>query len=205
MKSKQEYLYKYRSVDNLRYFLDILIYKRLYLASYTELNDPMEGAYRICNAGEYDDKWLRLLRSEKNEIHVCSLSKTYDNILMWSHYADAHKGCCIELEVTSEKGITKKEVQYVECIEDIEGNDYKEEAYQILSKKLKCWDYENEIRFLKEIPKDKRLIKFIKIKIHTVYLGCKMTSKDVNFYKNLIKTIDKNIEVKKLTKSDLKY
>lgn len=39
--------YKYRSLSNLRYFLDILIYKRLYMASYSELNDPMEGAFVI--------------------------------------------------------------------------------------------------------------------------------------------------------------
>lgn len=39
--------YKYRSLSNLRFFLDILIYKRLYMASYSELNDPMEGAFVI--------------------------------------------------------------------------------------------------------------------------------------------------------------
>ena len=93
------HFYKYRSLSNIRYFLDILIFKRLYLASYSELNDPMEGAFRIQNG--VDVSWLSLLRSEKNNIHICSLSKTYNSILMWSHYADSHKGCCIELEVTS--------------------------------------------------------------------------------------------------------
>lgn len=39
--------YKYRSLSNLRYFLDILINKRLYMATYDELNDPMEGAFVI--------------------------------------------------------------------------------------------------------------------------------------------------------------
>lgn len=37
--------FKYRSLANLRNFLDILINKRLYMAKFTELNDPMEGAY----------------------------------------------------------------------------------------------------------------------------------------------------------------
>lgn len=57
------HFYKYRSLSNIRYFLDILIFKRLYLASYSELNDPMEGAFRIQNG--VDVSWLSLLRSEK--------------------------------------------------------------------------------------------------------------------------------------------
>lgn len=202
---KRIHYYKYRSVSNLRYFLDILIYKRLYLASYSELNDPMEGAFRIQNGVNYDDSWLRLLRSEKNDIHICSLSKIYNSLLMWSHYADSHKGCCIELEVTSEKGITETTVQYVDKIEAVYGKDYKEEAYSILSRKLNCWDYEHEVRILKEIPSNSRISKYVKIRIIRIYLGCNMTSKDVTFYKKMIYSIDKSIEVQQLTKYDLTY
>ena len=201
---RQTHYYKYRSLANLRYFLDILIYKRLYLASYSELNDPMEGAFRIPN-GVYNDSWLRLLRSEKNDIHICSFSKAYDNMLMWSHYADSHKGCCIEVEVTSEKGITEVPVSYVDQIGIGVGKDYKEEAYQILSRKLKCWDYEKEVRFMKEIPSLSRLSKYLKVKIVRIYLGCKIPSKDVAFYKNLILSIDKNIKVEQIKKLDLSY
>ena len=153
------HFYKYRSLSNIRYFLDILIFKRLYLASYSELNDPMEGAFRIQNG--VDVSWLSLLRSEKNNIHICSLS---NSILMWSHYADSHKGCCIELEVTSKTGIKETPVQYVDKIEAVYGNNYKEEAYLILSRKLKCWDYEKEVRIMKEIP-NSNFSKYVKIKI----------------------------------------
>ena len=162
--------------------MDILIYKRLYLASYSELNDPMEVAYRIKNNVKYDCSWLQMLRSEKNDIHICSLSKSYDNILMWSHYADSHKGCCIELEVTSETGITETPVSYVDTIKDVAGADYRDEAYQILSRKIRCWDYEKEVRFLKEIPLNSHISKYLKIKIFRIYLGCKMPSKDVTFH-----------------------
>lgn len=36
-------LYKYKSVDNLEYLLDIIQNQRLYLADIEELNDPLEG------------------------------------------------------------------------------------------------------------------------------------------------------------------
>ena len=37
------HFFKYRSLSNLRYFLDILVNKRLYMATYSELNDPWKG------------------------------------------------------------------------------------------------------------------------------------------------------------------
>ena len=39
-------LYKYKSLDNLMWILDIILNKRLYAAKYTELNDPMEGIFK---------------------------------------------------------------------------------------------------------------------------------------------------------------
>ena len=44
-------LYKFRSLQNLRRFLDILVNKRLYMAHFNEMNDPMEGAFY---SGAYD-------------------------------------------------------------------------------------------------------------------------------------------------------
>lgn len=64
--------YKYRSLSNLRYFLDILIYKRLDMASYSELNDPMKGAFVINgNHRKLDNYWLEILRNEKNDLRIC--------------------------------------------------------------------------------------------------------------------------------------
>lgn len=53
------HFYKYRSLSNLRYFLDILIYKRLYMTSYSELNDPKEGTFVITGNRRKSDN-LRL-------------------------------------------------------------------------------------------------------------------------------------------------
>ena len=41
----QPLLYKYRSLDNWKFLLDILINKRLHAARFQDLNDPMEGRY----------------------------------------------------------------------------------------------------------------------------------------------------------------
>lgn len=84
-------LYKFRSLQNLRRFLDILVNKCLYMAHYNEMNDPMEGAF-------YSDQDNRALLQEvwngKRKQLICCFSTDYRHTLLWSHYADSHQGCC---------------------------------------------------------------------------------------------------------------
>ena len=42
---KNQIFYKYRSLENLDRFLDIIVNNRLYGAVYNTLNDPMEGKF----------------------------------------------------------------------------------------------------------------------------------------------------------------
>ena len=39
----------------------------------------------------------------RNKTWLCSLSKVYDSILMWSHYCGNHKGVCIGLDMDEVK------------------------------------------------------------------------------------------------------
>jgi hypothetical protein len=39
----QQRYYKFRCLQNLKHFIDIILNKRLYAPRYDELNDPMEG------------------------------------------------------------------------------------------------------------------------------------------------------------------
>ncbi len=53
-----ELLYKYRSLDNFKNFVDIILKNRLYAARYKDLNDPMEGQYYYRH-GETKSKYSR--------------------------------------------------------------------------------------------------------------------------------------------------
>jgi hypothetical protein len=35
----------------------------------------------------------------KRNLSICCFSETRDSVLMWSHYADQHHGCCLEFDV----------------------------------------------------------------------------------------------------------
>ena len=94
-----ELLYKYRSLSNYKRFVDILLRNRLFACAYDKLNDPMEGYYQY--SPNINKDFLRPIIEGKQKTYICSLSRKGDIGLMWTHYADENRGCCIELKVTS--------------------------------------------------------------------------------------------------------
>jgi hypothetical protein len=92
-------LYKYMS--NPEYFLKEGYIRATQLSA---LNDPFEATYckealselcphfEIC---ESPDELISYIEENKNKIGVISLTEAKDNLLMWSHYANEHKGAVI--------------------------------------------------------------------------------------------------------------
>lgn len=201
-----KHYFKYRSLANLRNFLDILINKRLYMAKFTELNDPMEGAY-VANLNNQDVglATLKMLRNDKDNWRICSMSKKHDNILMWAHYADSNKGCCIECSVISNQGVDNINVGYVQEIQQIDSYDPDKTAKEVLTQKLKCWSYEDEVRIMKKVSEASSESVYLQVRIHKIYLGVDITCEDKAFYTQLIQSIDRKIKVEAMNFYDLKY
>lgn len=85
-------LYKYKSLKQFEYFMDILTQNRLYGSTFKELNDPMEGFFQSKNFTS--EEWEKIKKA-KDTVRICSLSKCHDNVLMWTHYADEHRGAVL--------------------------------------------------------------------------------------------------------------
>lgn len=197
-----EYYYKYRSLANMKRFIDILMNRRLYASKYLDLNDPMEGFFL------YDKNVPRnvvtKLRDERATTLICSLSKTPFNGLMWSMYGDEHKGCCIKLRVTSPNW-EEVEVNY-NGIKTVVTNR-NATIQTILGAKSVQWQHEEEVRYINTNPKSP----YLKIEIDTIYLGAKMSRADVSFYTELINMANrafpqkKPIEIVKLTKDRIDF
>ena len=138
-------LYKYKSLQNLWHILDIAINKRLYCAHWTELNDPLEGRYE---AFFNDRSALGKIERAKNSFRIASLSASPDNFLLWSHYADGHKGVAIELDLPD------KHPNIVEVIYSPFASVFNEEPKKgedmrhIFNGKSEEWSYEQEYRVI---------------------------------------------------------
>lgn len=85
-----EYLYKYRSLEDLERLFSIIIDKKLYGALFNEMNDPMEGYYKY--DPQVDKSIYEAIVHGKRSRYICSLSKSGDIGLMWTHYGNQNKG-----------------------------------------------------------------------------------------------------------------
>lgn len=150
------------------------------------------------NQREFERKRLEIRRMGR----VLCLSEERENLLMWAHYADAHRGAVIELNVAQHPeyfdGLGK--VEYSEEMapmwdetvvsnhllgrlsnEEWERHVRDIERRSALTKSLE-WEYEQEWRcFSAESPDDPRLRTDIPLNrnaISAVYLGCRVPADD---------------------------
>lgn len=169
----------------------------------------MEGYFRYSGSSK---DYIEELKREKEKTIICSLSQSYQDGLMWSFYADEHRGCCIEVEVTSKKDWRRIPINYTDVLPNVDdemkstivlGINY------ILSTKSKSWRNEKEIRYVKNLKPRSRTS--LSIKIHRILLGIRMKKEDEWLIRKVVKLInanqpkDKKIDVVKLKKTDIDF
>ena len=88
-----------------------------------------------------------------NERGVCCFSARNDDILMWSHYADCHKGFCLGFRTDSEPFSRAWPVEYRAEVPAVNPTSLILEEVQdafraMIATKSQCWSYEQEWRLL---------------------------------------------------------
>ncbi len=156
-------LYKFRSLQKIEFCLDIILNERLHCAPYSELNDPFEGLFHTIISSPGFNKAFSLAYATKKikacktieDLHIgfensriCSLSRSLDEIRLWSYYADGHKGIAIEIDF-SENGKDIYEIMYGPKLPEfgntILGGPLTED---VLSYKTDHWKHEAEYRII---------------------------------------------------------
>lgn len=117
-------------------------------------NDPYDCYICEKNGMQYESIRQRTM----GNIFVCSLTTSYDDILMWSHYASNHQGFVIEYDLETLREISDRQiedfslVEYSDNIIEKTTADFLQEEksveknLQAIFHKSKCWEYEKEIR-----------------------------------------------------------
>jgi len=190
-------LYKYRSLDPFRFFIDILRNKELYAAQFTELNDPMEGVFTL-SRGVISEEMRSKIHYKKLEYRICAFSNKMNSTLMWTHYSDSHRGVVVGIEPPQENRDTMLvEVNYVTKLK-VSGDTHSARniAQEILSQKLDHWKYEDEMRIL-------TTKKFVPIKISQVIIGCNADRNEVERIKFMFKGVVDKSRIRQLDRSEL--
>lgn len=192
LKSKQVFIHNYGKV-----LLDLNIDIDLYYEKVMSEENPLEFLYNDLSKIVYPDKQLNLyesikntsqeidfehLKSYKDKWTVSCFSELNDSILMWSHYANNHQGFCIEYDFKNDFTTL-----YMDLIKPVIYDDklfqfdYSRHPFSILgalTKKSKCWKYENEWRLVLELDVLKGNRNYTVPCPVAIYLGCKMPASD---------------------------
>jgi hypothetical protein len=158
-------------------------------------------------------KWFHGYVRQKREtqIGIFSLSEIEDNILMWAHYSDAHKGFCVGfdaglLRIYFEEDIFSREKLLIEPHKI----KYTQE-YPILQPFLLCkrtedifvdsmtiksadWSYEKEYRFLL-VNGTNKTVRLNEGIITKVIIGCRMPLKKQDEIINTLRRRESRIEL----------
>ncbi|PSW14799.1 DUF2971 domain-containing protein [Photobacterium sanctipauli] len=205
-------LFKYRPVD--KNSLNILINDELYFATSSQFNDPFDSQL---SPSEYIQSFESLgMNDQASELVVLEktlqkrfeimgiycLSSHDDNLLMWSHYGDSHKGICfgfrndLHYYVRTDGPVSCEEVDYLNPGEHVyttlymalnSGSRFHDDEFvnsikkrqalfkTAFTKKHKNWEYEQEVRLLCD---DSGILKFNPLALESVTFGMRISEQD---------------------------
>jgi len=222
--------FKFREIN--KYSIDSLIMGTLYFSPRDKLNDPFDCRLDIKKAIKNAAKYLSKQGSGKDSanlidllnnnsffdklqtiignIGICSFSLKLNNVLLWSHYANKHKGISILYEFPmdflndKDKFIGIPDVTYnnnslQKCFINIVNQlpmNYSELAIellkQILAAKSPSWKYEKEVRIIRSNP---GLLKIEKNFIKQICFGLDTQDEDVALIKEITDNYKEKVQL----------
>jgi hypothetical protein len=198
-----EVLYKYRSLDNWKFVLDILVNSRLHAAPFQSLNDPMEGRYFYFGAA-VTQGFRKAIHNSKQRRNICSLSRARTNTLLWSYYAGGHTGVAVGVQrpqIGGKHDVEVRDVRYdsgVHIGQDAVRRNPDAVALDILTQKQLPWQHENEVRVFAPTT-------FVPVKLMELVLGCNIAPADQELITAVASRWHPRISIAKLDRSSLDH
>jgi hypothetical protein len=147
------------------------------------------------------------------QYRIYCLSEKFDMPLMWSHYASAHTGICLEFD--TKRAPFSRATTKVRYLSAYPAYDIVEGAYDSLFTKSADWSYEAEWRLIAEeraFARSSRTIKtdddFLLIPsgvLNSVIIGCLTDKSTQRRIENIIRTNAPSVLVRKATLARDKY
>lgn len=125
------------------------------------------------------DNYFKVLKAKKKEFKVNCFSEISDEILMWSHYANKHKGVCVKFELDIMRhDYVIYPVNYISEINEIDGmTNTPYIFYYLVTTKSSRWAYEKEVRAITKTGNS--IISFPKESIKEIIFGCNVKESEI--------------------------
>lgn len=189
-------LYSFRRINI--HTINDLISNTITVSAPHTMNDPYDtlllswGNYHKEN--KQNRKHIDSYVKSMNYFRIRSFTKVESNILsnvlMWAHYADEHKGMCVEyhfsddFEKTTDAHICRfRNIIYHAPEKTIALNVDAVNTDLSLLTKLDSWDYENEVRLISYMPSHEEQYVPIELDLNSyiknIYFGMRCSSHDI--------------------------
>ena len=135
-----------------KFALGNLRLRRLKVARLDDMNDPFELLGATLQKKEHRDA-LRGFKSEMDRFWgALCFSRSWSHPMIWSHYADKHRGICLGFDVPEDKAIpiSYKAKRLEFDFERQLSKDTRDEklGLKLMTTKFDGWKYEDEVRLL---------------------------------------------------------
>ena len=132
--------------------LDVIRDQRLKVSQLHDLNDPFELTAVDLSDREFRKKYTMFKPEMSEKYGILCFSRTWKSPLLWSHYANRHKGVALEFKVLDSvaHSVTYRTNRYALNYEKYTGQTPLDERdiQGIWLTKYKQWEYEDEVRVI---------------------------------------------------------
>ncbi len=161
------------------------------------------------------DKGLKEFAQEKDHQNLynkgcCCFSELKNNLLMWSHYTDGHKGFCLEFDTSFKPFDKALKVKYSAFFPKINPIDiviqrktFDSRILVPLLTKFTCWNYEKEWRIFHH--ESRKLYKYEAEAIKAAYFGVAAKNPDIKTICLILQNQNPNVRFFKAVKSKNKF
>lgn len=107
-----------------------------------------------------ENTFIQAYQNINNEVGILSLTKSWNNSLMWAHYTNSHKGCCVGFNPDHDffKDYLSEDTNFARHTKDVTYSDKRVKiptslieptlAFEPFLTKSTDWEYEKEVRVI---------------------------------------------------------
>lgn len=147
------------------------------------------------------------------QYRVYCLGPDVGNLLMWAHYADSHKGICLEFSLRNDVMCSALKCEYLKEFPIMKVHSREDDdALRVLHAKAETWSHEKEYRIMAQerehavgegtLITDKGFLKLPKGALVSVIVGCQG---DYEKVRALVQTFAPDVKVKRAVRVPNRY